>query len=284
MTPRGTRSLALLLALLAAPALAEAQEGGVILEVRLPSVGSVVVEGEGTMDEPLLPAAPVFDLVGRDTPAGLDLVTVERLESELGVEVEYYPRRALVLIQDTYSQLPASQASLDTKHAEGRARPSALQFRRGPFGSVAAAEDGEYLTTLGWNFGRFEAAASTSREGGDEWRASLNPFGNWWVSYQDGSDREPQVDARLNVGRTFATLTYTPTEEEIGARVNAGIGPFSVALQDRDVMEGLEDGIAVVTWRGDPVAVTVARTGTSEYIGRLSFGRRTSFLAVPRVR
>jgi len=144
----------LLLCALVCPGPVKAQVPNLLVSVQLQGVGAVDVEAVLTADStPLLPAAPVSELLGLPPPTS-QWVTVAQLQKQFPpIQVQWIPRQLTVLIQDDLFALPASRRTRDAliRQAQGAA-PYAVT-RSGPFAAVAGDNLGKTLVDSGTRSG-----------------------------------------------------------------------------------------------------------------------------------
>lgn len=269
MTTAWRAPVLLLLAVVPCPA----QEP--ILEVRLENVGQTLVRARLTPNGMIeLPAAPLEELTGEDL-GDAEYLSLPSLSELLGpqVEVEYDPRRALLLIRDLLGGLAATRALHARRQAVAQTRPRNFSGA-GPFGSLTAELDGGRLIEGGWSFGRVAAAAGHSTESGARWGVSGRFLSQTYVTYDDGERRDPRLGLRWAGGRTFVNGSYVPAEGDLHLQAATSLGPWTAVFQ--------EDGSAALSYRAG-VQITLART-PDQYVTRISFGRNPSPFSFPRVR
>lgn len=248
-----------------------------ILEVRLAGVGQILVQGRLTSDGTLeLPVAPIEELTGEDL-GEMPFLSIETLSEALGpqVEVDYDPRRALLLLRDPLGSLAATQELRDIRQAEARGTPANV-FSGGPYGALTADIDGDRLLEGGWSFGWLALSAAHSTLSGGRWGLSVRPLPRTWLTYGDSEEGNARFGLRWAGGRTFVRTSYVPATEKFRGQAATSFGRWTAFLQ--------EDGSAALTFRTPRSGqITVART-PDQYSTRLSFGRNPSPFNLPVVR
>ena len=183
----------LLLCALVCPGPVKAQVPNLLVSVQLQGVGAVDVEAVLTADStPLLPAAPVSELLGLPPPTS-QWVTVAQLQKQFPpIQVQWIPRQLTVLIQDDVFALPASRRTRDglIRQAQGAA-PYAVT-RSGPFAAVAGDNLGKTLVDLGYSFrGRAAIAVRRSSTRGTSTTISVPPVPLLFASVAAGAGQQP---------------------------------------------------------------------------------------------
>lgn len=247
-----------------------------LIDVRLPGVGSELVEGRLTAGGVLaLPVEPLEQLTG-ETLGPDDWITVETLRDELGpsVSVVYHPNRAALTIRDPHRVLPASKRREDVRRQRVQATPVEARDR-GPWASlVTDGEDG--AVQVGTKLWRFSTRATVSSRSGWRGGLSLRAFDNSWISVRGGRELPTRVAARAAVGPLQGRMTYLAERDRLRGRGSLLLGPWALT--------GTSDGEAVVGYRGDGFSVVGALTDDRSLLTRLSIGRSFSTLTTPTLR
>jgi len=249
-----------------------------LVEVRLEGIGAVLVLAESRDDSEVLvlPAAPIFKLVGlREPPVAY--MTLEQLRGRLGVAVVWQPRQLALTLLDPNQILPASRARLDRPRATAEGQSGLLfpQGLRGPLFGLTRDDRGATFLDLGYSVGWATLRASRSSVSGRAWQVYVTPLDRVQLSYSEAEHRQRYADVRLALGHTWAAIVYQqPNVEVSGATV---MGPL--------VVFGSTENRYVFTWRGpNTLNVQLGHSGDRSAVS-VSFGPLApSPLMIPGVR
>jgi hypothetical protein len=177
----------------------------------------------------LLPAAPIYQLLGLGQPAA-QWVTPQAIHAAYPtVTVVWEPRNLLVVVLDPLQVLPASKRVAASQLAQTRYAFS-LPVHSGPYASVAWDEHGRSaLLETGYNWrGRVAVAARGDYGGAAAWTASLAPSSHVYLTYSDGLRQRPTGTARVALGPLWLSGSYVSPRTPVDLSGLFHVGPLQL--------------------------------------------------------
>jgi hypothetical protein len=252
----------LLLALLATPP----PDTLLVEVVFVQTQAQVVVEAILTRDSVLLlPARPVYLLLGLGPPPAAWTTPAALQAAYPTVTVAWYPRELRVVILDNLDVLPASRRAT-AQHLAATRFASALSVQSGPFAAVSWDGGRHALLDLGYNWrGRVALVGRADDAGAAVWTASVAPSSHLYLTYEDGLARPPTASARVALGPVWLSAQYVRPQSPVVLAGLVHIGPVQAFASSQFGVLSLQPA--------GQMAVTVAQVwATHRTSVRLSVG------------